>query len=74
MTNIMNALGDLVFYLKFGRISKEYFGFSPTWIYQRLGGKDGNGNPCEFTQEQRAILKEALHDVARKINAAADKI
>lgn len=70
----MQTLGDLAFYLKFGRISKEYFGFSPTWIYQRIGGVDGNGKPCEFTQEQREIFREALHDIARKIDAVADKI
>lgn len=70
----MQTLGDLAFYLKFGRISKEYFGFSPTWIYQRIGGVDGNGKPCEFTPEQREVFREALHDIARRIDAVADKI
>lgn len=74
MTDIMQKLGDLAFYLKFGRISKDYFGFTPTWIYQRIGGVDGNGKPCEFTPEQKAIFKDALHDIARKIDNVADSI
>lgn len=74
MTDVFSKLGDLVFYLKLGRISKDYFGFSPTWIYQRLNGYDGNGNPCELTPEQQQIFKEALHDIARRIDAVADKL
>lgn len=74
MTPLLQTIGDLAFYLKFGKISKEYFGFSPAWIYQRLNGYDGNGKPCELTEEQRETFREALRDIARKLNEAADKI
>ncbi len=60
--------------IKWGYISKQYFGFSRAWIYQRLNGYDGNGNPCDFTEEQREKLKESLHDIARRIDEAADEL
>lgn len=60
--------------LKWGNISKDYFGYSRGWIYQRLNGYDGNGNPSEFTDPQKETLREALRDIAAKINAAADRL
>lgn len=61
-------------YLKWGNISKDYFGYSRGWIYQRLNGYDGNGNECDFTEVQKEKLKESLHDLARRIEEAAEKI
>lgn len=74
MANIQNKLKEILTYLKWGNISKDYFGFSRGWIYQRLNGYDGNGNPSEFTESQRETLKEALRDIARKLNDAADEL
>lgn len=67
-------LENIALYIKWGNISKDYFGFSRSWIYQRLNGYDGNGNRCEFTDEQKNILRNALRDIARRLNEAADKI
>lgn len=74
MANLPSKVLELGWMIKWGCISKEYFGFSRSWIYQRLNGYDGNGNPCDFTDEQRQQLKEALHDFARRINEAADEL
>ena len=74
MANIMEQLKDIILYIKWGNISKNYFGFSKSWIYQRLNGYDGNGNDCEFTEEQKEILREALRDIARRLNETADNI
>lgn len=71
---MVNKLKNIITLLKWGNISSEYFGFSRGWIYQRLNGYDGNGNKCEFTDEQKEILRHALRDIARKINAVADEI
>ncbi len=70
----MEQLKDIILYIKWGNISKNYFGFSKSWIYQRLNGYDGNGNDCEFTEEQKEILREALRDIARRLNETADNI
>ena len=69
-----NQLKEIITLLKWGNISKDYFGFSRGWIYQRLNGYDGNGNKCDFTDEQKEILREALRDIAAKLNQAADEI
>ena len=69
-----NNLKEIITLLKWGNISKDYFGFSRGWIYQRLNGYDGNGNKCDFTDEQKEILREALRDIAAKLNQAADEI
>lgn len=74
MNEIYKTLQDVLMYIKWGNISKDYFGFSRSWIYQRLNGYDGNGNKCDFTNEQKEILKEALRDIASRLNTIADKI
>ena len=74
MNNIFDSIKDIILYIKWGNISKDYFGFSRSWIYQRLNGYDGNGIPSEFTEKQKDILREALRDIARKLNDAADKL
>ena len=58
MANITDQFGDILLYIKWGNISKDYFGFSRSWIYQRLNGYDGN----------------ALRDIAAKLNRTADNI
>ena len=72
MTDTANKLKDILLYLKWGNISKDYFGFSRGWIYQRLNGYDGNGKESEFTEKQKETLKAALRDLADRLNAAAD--
>lgn len=74
MANNMENLKDVMLYIKWGNISKDYFGFSRGWIYQRLNGYDGNGNPSEFTGPQKEILREALRDIALKLNKTADNL
>lgn len=74
MIKIIEQLKDVIPYIKWGNISKDYFGLSRGWIYQRLNGYDGNGNPCEFSEAQKDTLRTALRDLARKLNDTADKI
>lgn len=74
MENNMENLKDVMLYIKWGNISKDYFGFSRGWIYQRLNGYDGNGNHSEFTGPQKEILREALRDIALKLNRTADNL
>lgn len=74
MTKMNEKLIGILPYIKWGNISKDYFGFSRGWIYQRLNGYDGNGNPSEFTDRQKDILKDALRDLANKLNETADNL
>lgn len=74
MAKITTTLQDVLPLLKWGNISKDYFGYSRGWIYQRLNGYDGNGSPCEFTDAQKEILRGALRDIANKLNSTADNL
>ena len=67
-------LKDIALLVKWANISKEYFGKSSSWIYQRIGGYDVNGKPAQFTDEERGQLRAALYDVARRIDTAADNL
>lgn len=73
-SRFIDTINGIVLYLKWGNISKDYFGFSRSWIYQRLNGYDGNGNPCHFSESQKETLRSALRDIARKIEEAADTL
>lgn len=74
MKKYYEIFDEILLFVKWGKISTDYFGFSPSWLYQRLKGYDGNGRPCELTPEQKGTLRAALHDIADKINTAADRI
>ena len=55
-------------------ISRDFFCFSRGWIYQRLNGYDGNGKECEFTAEQKEVLRNALRRLSVMLEETADKI
>lgn len=74
MKKYYDIFNEILLFVKWGKISTDYFGFSPSWLYQRLKGYDGNGRPCELTDEQKDILRNALRDIAAKINSAADNL
>lgn len=74
MADTFEKIKDVIPYIKWGNISKDYFGFSRSWIYQRLNGYDGNGKEADFTEEQKETLRSALHDMADRLHAAADNI
>lgn len=74
MSNFFENIKDIAIYIKWGNISKDYFGLSRSCIYQRLNGYDGNGKTSEFTESQKETLRNTLRDIARKLNEAADKL
>ncbi len=74
MEKLPAKVRELGWFIKWGAISKAYFGLSRSWIYQRLGGYDGNGNECEFSDEQKETLRGALRDLSRRLSEAADEL
>lgn len=72
--NGLRGADELEQYLKWGNIARDYFGFSRSWIYQRMNGYDGNGRPCKFTEQQKEVLRGALRDIAQKLIDTAGKI
>ena len=74
MKQYYEIFNEILLFVKWGKISTDYFGFSPSWLYQRLKGYDGNGRPCELTEAQKETLREALIDISDKIRNAAEKL
>lgn len=67
-------LGDILIYISWGHLSMEYFGKSPSWLYNKLRGIDGNGNPKSLTEEELQQFKGALYDLADRIRRVADSL
>ncbi len=68
------ALSDISQYLSLSQISKNYFGKSKEWLYQRIKGYNINGKPAEFTQADREKFAKALRDIADKLIETSLKI
>lgn len=69
-----NKLSDIIVDVKWASISTKYFGKSRSWLSQKMNGKDGNGSEVEFSEDEKEILRQGLRDLAKRINACADKI
>ncbi|MDH6358533.1 DUF5053 domain-containing protein [Parabacteroides sp. PF5-9] len=61
-------------YVSLSAISKEYFGKSKEWLYQRIKGYSVNGKKAMFTNEERTILSNALKDISNKLKDTSLKI
>lgn len=76
METMKQKLYGILPIVNWSNLSKDYFGRSRAWLYQKMSGTDvnGNGRPFDFNDEERAQLKESLLDIARRITEAAEKI
>lgn len=72
--NLYAEVEDVMSDVIWAHISKEKFGRSSSWIYNKLTGRDGNGGVGGFTDPEAEMLKEALYELSDRIRAAADKI
>lgn len=64
---------DIALFVTWGKISKEYFGKSSGWLYNKLNGVDGNGGEGYFTDVEKQQFKDALYDLAERIKTTADE-
>ena len=71
---VKNILSDILMFVSWGELSREYFGKSGSWLYHKLDGIDDNNKPIYFNTEEQATLKGALVDQSERIRRAADKI
>ena len=68
---VKGLMWDIIVDVSWANISKRYFQRSRSWLHHKLDGTDSKGG---FTTEERAELKDALHDLAKRIAACADKL
>jgi len=71
-TPAKHQVKDIALFVTWGKISKEYFGKSSSWLYNKLNGVDGNGGVGEFTESEKEQLKNALYDLSERIRKTAD--
>ena len=64
-------LKDIALDVTWSKIASRYFGKSSSWMYHKINGIDGNGNPIEFTDEEKLQLKNSLFDLSDRIRNTA---
>jgi len=67
-------LNDILVDISWGQIAKKYFGKSPSWLYHKLDGIDGNGGDGHFYDAELEQFKGALCDLADRIRRVADSL
>lgn len=72
--NMKSHLADIYTVLTWKEIAHTYFGKSASWMYHKLSGIDGKGEPSGFTPEETAQLRQALIDLSERIRRAADRL
>ncbi len=71
---VKQRIQDIQLLVSWREIAHTYFDKSSSWLYHKLDGIDGNGGAGGFTEDEKEMLRNALHDVARRINEAANNI
>ncbi len=74
VSDVKLKLSDIIMKITWREVAHDYFGKSSSWLYHKMDGKDGNGRPGGFTQEELMQLKGALCDLSEKIRRAADRL
>lgn len=68
-------LQDILVAISWRELARNYFGKSSSWLYHKLDGIKGDGTPGGgFTSAEKEQLKEALQDLASRINRAASQL
>lgn len=71
---IKQQMQDILVVISWGDIARTYFRKSPSWLYHKMNGIDGNGKPTTFSPDEAEQLRGALCDLSERIRRAADKI
>jgi hypothetical protein len=74
ITDMKRRVHDILTVVTWREIANNYFGKSSSWFYHKMDAIDGNGGVGGFTEQEAQQLKEALRDLARRINQCADEI
>lgn len=68
-------LQDILVAISWRELARTYFGKSSSWLYHKLDGIKGDGSSGGgFTPAEKEQLKEALEDLASRINRAASQL
>ena len=65
---------DIMKVMKVSYIAERFFGRSRSWLCHKLNHDLRNGKPDEFSESERAQLKNALDTIAYEIQILADNM
>jgi len=65
---------DIMLDVSWAKVSKKYFNRSPSWIYHKIDGINGNGGDGSFTAEEKQRFISALYDLSERIRIVADNL
>jgi hypothetical protein len=71
---VKEKLRDILAEINYGQLCMQYFHKSPTWLYNKINRNIVNGKPSDFSQEELAMLKEALCNLSDRIKRVADTL
>lgn len=74
VTDMKRKVRDILISISWRDIAHKYFGQPSTWLYQKLEAADEHGNVVGFNEKETEQFKEALRDLARRLNKCADEI
>lgn len=67
------ALNEVYEQINWAYLAENYFGKSRSWIYHKFAGTN-NGKPDDFSEIDKATLKEALLDISKKLTNVAQNL
>lgn len=73
-TEVKLKLKDIYLSVVWGKIAREYFGKSSSWLYNKMNGRDGNGGEGKFTDTELNKLKQSLLDFSDRIRKCAETL
>ena len=71
---VKQRIQDILLCVSWREIANTYFDRSPSWLYHKLNGIDGNGGVGGFTANEKEQLRGALFDLSERIRRAAETI
>ena len=72
-TSVKQVLADIYEEVNWAYLAKNYFGKSRSWLYHKFSGVN-NGKSDDFSDVDRESLRNALRDIAARVNLAADRL
>jgi len=65
---------DIILDISWAKLANRYFNRSPSWIYHKIDGIDGNGGIGGFSHQELEQFKKALYDLSERIKKTADSL
>ena len=74
ISDMKERLRDIMLSVSWRDIAINHFGKSCSWFYHKMDGIDGNGGVGGFTASEAETMRNALLDLAKRIQDAAARI